>query len=68
MIPAAEVFLFVMLTGPLASYPTHRVLYATTDEAACKAQAVEWNAAIAPLKPTYFCFRHRQAVLKEPGE
>jgi hypothetical protein len=66
MVPSTIAWLFVALSGPLSSYPAHKVLYGTTDEAACKAQAAEWNAAIAPLKPQYFCLKHRQMVLTDP--
>lgn len=65
MLPAPVVFLFVVLTGPLTSYPVHKELYVTTDQAACKAQAAEWNAAILPNKPQYYCLTHRQGVLRE---
>jgi len=61
------IYLFVALSGPVTSYPTHKVIYETDNKQACFAQAKVWNEVIQPLKPMFFCFEHMQLRLHRPG-
>lgn len=63
MLSATYIFLFVILSGPPGDRPKVTVLFKTTSQANCEAQAADWNKAAAAHKLTAMCLKHAQKSL-----
>ena len=61
----AIIYLFVILSGPVADRPDLTTLHKTADKAACEAMAAEWNKLLAAQKAQFACLPYQQKVFSE---
>lgn len=68
MLPATTIFLFAILHGAVGDRPNVQILFRTTSQTTCQAQADAWNKQLSTDKLRAVCLPHAQKALVGASE